>query len=169
MKRKLSALNENDLRKLLSALCSANKENALLVDLYMNDNSVIESFRKKIDKSLNPDDFSFREVKHYLSVVKKFCNDLYLVAELHVYATEVGNDITMEYGDIDENYYNAMENLFEASCKLVTAMDAGEERDELQERLNEIVDDTDGIGWGYHDGLCDIYGTFFPMKEDGIE
>ena len=119
MKRSLSTLTEKELRNLISTLCSANSENALLVKLYLNDNSVLDSFEKKIEKALDPDRFSFREAKHYLSAIKKFCTDPQSVAELFVFAAETGNDITMEYGDIDENYYCSMENLFEASCKLV--------------------------------------------------
>ena len=50
MKRSLSTLTEKDLRNLISTLCSANSENALLVKLYLNDNSVLDSFEKKIER-----------------------------------------------------------------------------------------------------------------------
>jgi len=165
MKRSLSTLTEKELRNLISTLCSANSENALLVKLYLNDNSVLDSFEKKIEKALNPDRFSFREAKHYLSAIKKFCTDPQSVAELFVFAAETGNDITMEYGDIDENYYCSMENLFEASCKLVKNLPLNEDRDDLQERLHDLVEITSGIGWGYHDTLGDIYFESFPKSE----
>lgn len=107
MKRGLSTLSEKELRNLISTLCSADSENTLLVKLYLNDKSVLDSFEKKIEKALDPDRFSFREAKHSLSAVKKFCTDPQAVAELFVFAAETGNDITMVYGDIDENYYSA--------------------------------------------------------------
>lgn len=81
MKRSLSTLTEKELRNLISILCSANSENALLVKLYLNDNSVLDSFEKKIEKALNPDRFSFREAKHYLSAIKNFCTDPQSVAD----------------------------------------------------------------------------------------
>ena len=55
-----------------------------------------------------------------------------------------------------------MENLFEASCKLVKDLPPNEDRDDLQERLHDLVDITSGIGWGYHDTLGDIYFEYFP-------
>ena len=71
----------------------------------------------------------------------------------------------MDYGDIDGNYYCSMENLFEASCKLVKDLPPNEDRDDLQERLHDLVDITSGIGWGYHDTLGDIYFEKFPKSE----
>ena len=167
MKRSLSTLTEKDLRNLISTLCSATSENALLVKLYLNDKSVLDSFEKKIEKALDPDRFSFGEAKHYLSAMKKFCTDQQAVAELFVFATETGNDITMEYGDIDENYYCSMENLFEASCKLVKDLPQNDGRDDLQERLHDLVEITSGIGWGYHDTLGDIYFEYLPKTATG--
>jgi len=165
MIRNLSTLTEKELRNLISTLCGANSENALLVKLYLNDNLVLDSFEKKIEKALKPDRFSFREAKHYLSAVKKFCTDPQSVAKLFVFAAETGNDITMEYGDIDENYYSAMENLFEAGCKLVKDLPLNAGRDNLQKRLHDLVEITSGIGWGYHDTLGDIYFENFPKSK----
>lgn len=67
MKRGLSTLTEKELRNLISMLCSANSENTLLVKLYLNDNSVLDSFEKKIEKALDHDRFSFREAKSHIS------------------------------------------------------------------------------------------------------
>lgn len=39
------------------------------------------------------------------------------------------------------------------------------EREALRRRLGAIVESSSGIGWGYHDGLCDEYYEAFPDDE----
>ena len=36
-----------------------------------------------------------------------------------------------------------------------------EQQEPFKERLFKLTESSDGIGWGYHDGLCDIYYSAF--------
>ena len=36
----------------------------------------------------------------------------------------------------------------------------------FKDRLYSIVQESDGIGWGYHDALCDIFFSIEWVQED---
>ena len=174
MKRALSSLSESELRQLVSALCAANKENALLAEMFINRNRAgsLDEFKDKIDKAFEykfgrhgsfDKKWSFREAKRCLALFKKFSSNPTEIAELHVYAAETGNSITMDLGDVEDNYYTAMENLFESACGLVAALPETPDSEKLRLRLKNMMDETSGIGWGYHDTLGDLY---FEKFED---
>jgi hypothetical protein len=71
---------------------------------------------------------------------------------------EQGVDYTNEYGDIDERFYSSIESSFESAMELIK-----KERlyQEFQARCLKIVEKTDGIGWGFHDCLGDLYYSTF--------
>jgi hypothetical protein len=84
------------------------------------------------------------------------------VAELLILYVDTANQFTLEYGDIDEGYYESMEEIFQDAVDHLLLMEKENESiDEYVMRLEEIVDSTSDIGWGYHDSLCDIYYKAF--------
>lgn len=84
-------------------------------------------------------------------------NSLNLV-DLMLYYVEQGVRYTLEYGDIDEPFYNSMESVFYNALEIIT-------KDDLFEYFNskcqKIVNDTSGIGWGFHDTLDDLYKEYY--------
>jgi hypothetical protein len=84
------------------------------------------------------------------------------VAELLILYVDTANQFTLEYGDIDEGYYESMEEIFQDAVDHLLLMEKEHEPiDDFVERLEEIVDSTSDIGWGYHDSLCDMYHEAF--------
>lgn len=84
------------------------------------------------------------------------------IADIMLYYTEQGISFTNEYGDIDERFYAGMEKMYEDACQFIHKHNL---KSLFEERCRKIVTDTDVIGWGFHDGLEDIYGEFF--ESDG--
>ncbi|MCX5815389.1 MAG: DUF6155 family protein [Proteobacteria bacterium] len=84
------------------------------------------------------------------------------VLDLMIFYVEIGVAFTNSYGDIDAEFYEKMENMFDDA--LMDIIELG-----LQERFmtrcEKIVEETDGIGWGFHDTLGEIYYEYF--KNDG--
>jgi hypothetical protein len=39
------------------------------------------------------------------------------------------------------------------------------EAEPFRKRLWELTESSEGIGWGYHDGLCDEYYSAFPEED----
>ena len=82
-------------------------------------------------------------------------------AELMVFYVETCVRFTLEYGDIDEPFYNSMESMYERVLKHVVTFKIEEL---FRERLKAIVDDTEGMGLGFHDGLGDLYFEYIENR-----
>ena len=79
-----------------------------------------------------------------------------------VFYVERANQFTLDYGDMWEQFYLSVENMFERALKQLEEMEAaGIEICPLRERLASVVASTSGIGWGYHDTLSDLYYESF--------
>jgi len=78
-----------------------------------------------------------------------------------VFFVECGNNFTLSYGDIDDDFYDSMLLMYEKAIQNVTELSPIEQK-VYKERLHEIMDSASGIGWGYHDGLCELYYESFP-------
>jgi hypothetical protein len=84
-------------------------------------------------------------------------------AELRIFYVECGNNFTLSYGDIDEDFYDSLLDMYEYAIETVLET-AKEEQDALQERLKEIMESASHIGWGYGDGLGDLYYKAFSEE-----
>jgi hypothetical protein len=100
-----------------------------------------------------------------LSVARKAVSDYqkvsaskFGVADMMLYYVEMGVQFTNTYGDIDEAFYNSMESMYERAVKYVVRYGL---QGRFGERCRRIVTDTSGMGWGFHDGLSDIYKEHF--------
>lgn len=85
-------------------------------------------------------------------------------AELMTFFVECGNSFTVEYGDIDEEFYNALNLMYKRAIEKVLSLPL-DQRDDFRERLEEIMTSSGGIGWGYHDELCHDFYEAFPEDE----
>ena len=74
-----------------------------------------------------------------------------------LYYVEMGVEFTNTYGDINESFYNSVERMYQSVIERINKHKNPMIFNTLSKRLKAIVDDTDGIGWGFHDGLNYIY------------
>ncbi len=93
---------------------------------------------------------------------KKISRSTQSIADLMITYVEAGVSCTNNFGDIDEPFYNSMESMYETALKYVVKEKLF---DEFDDRLSGIVDDTSGIGWGFHDQLSYLYETYEAMVE----
>ena len=59
---------------------------------------------------------------------------------------------------LDENFYLSVENTYGTALEL---MDKEGILGEFKDRAFEIVNETENIGWGFHDYLRDVYYEHF--------
>ena len=85
-------------------------------------------------------------------------------ADLRIYYVECGNNFTLSYGDIDEDFYDALLEMYEIAIETVLETPT-EKQIEFQVRLKKIMDSASHIGWGYGDGLADLYYEVFADHE----
>lgn len=127
--------------------------------------AVLEKYKAVIEKEFNPP----RGLpKARLSVAKKAISDFKKIsdspidlADLMVAYVEAGVGFTLEFGDIDEPFYISMESMFEKAAKHITKHKL---HDQFQSRCRQIVKDTSGMGWGFHDTLSEIYEEYFGAR-----
>jgi hypothetical protein len=77
-----------------------------------------------------------------------------------LFYVEQGVKFTNAYGDINEAFYNSMENMFDKAVELICKEDL---KDSFDERCQKIVGDTCDIGWGFYDTLSEIYNDAFEI------
>lgn len=71
-----------------------------------------------------------------------------------LYYVECGVEFTNEFGDIDESFYTSVENTYNTALDLMANEDI---LNKFKDRVLKIVNETENIGWGFHDCLGDVY------------
>ena len=162
----LSKLSRDELINLVGDLYSVNRDNRNFLEARFASASSLESYKKIIHNALYPDvmktesPISFVAARKAISDYNKATGDQGGTLELMVYAVECGNAFTVEYGDIDERFYDNLESLFNKTVKFLTPLDQ-KIIDEYLPRMTAVVESAKGIGWGYYDGISDaLYGAF---------
>ena len=163
LKKQLREYEQKELINLIVELFKANKEvQHILSSKFMGDAAVeflYSQARKKIENEFFPDrgDGKLRlaEAKKAISTFKKTTNDEKRTVDLMLYYVEQGVDFTNAYGDISESFYGSMVKMFGQVCM---ECDRNKELyEEFSGRLMRVVEATEGIGWGFHEGLLDSY------------
>ena len=67
-----------------------------------------------------------------------------------VHYLETGNQFTVEFGDIDEQFYSSLESMF---GRILTELKKQpvDVQDKYFSRIEDVVFSTRNIGWGYYD------------------
>ena len=125
-------------------------------------------FKKRLRAALNPDavgkfDYDLATAKRTIREFSQASSDPDAIADLMIYAVECGNRFTVDCGDIDEEFYDGLIEIYAAAIKKVLRLPK-DVRGVYRRRLEKIMESSDGIGWGYHDGLCDHFDKSFPEK-----
>jgi hypothetical protein len=114
---------------------------------------IFESFYPKRGFKL-----SLSQARKAISDFKKLSPSPEHIADAMIYFVECGVLFTNDFGDIDEPFYNSMEGMFEDACVFIQKNSLEKN---FKERCKKIMDDTGGVGWGFHDDLSDTYYQFF--------
>ena len=103
-------------------------------------------------------DLKLQEARKAITDFKKLDPGAEVVIDVMVYYVECGVKFTNDYGDIDDAYYTGMVNMFQHAVKMIKS---NELESTFKDRAMEIVEDTEDMGWGFHDDLSDIYHEYF--------
>jgi hypothetical protein len=106
--------------------------------------------------------FSLSVARKAISDYKKVSSSKMGLADIMLYYVEMGVKFTNTYGDIDEPFYNSMESMYKKAVEFIVK---NLMKETFRDRCEQIVRDTEGIGWGFHDGLSDIYEAYYRDDE----
>lgn len=101
--------------------------------------------------------FKIAEARKAVNDFKRICTDEKLGIDLMLYYVEMGVEFTNTYGDINEGFYNSLESMYQSIIDMINKQKDSSMFNILSKRLKAVVDNTDGIGWGFHDSLTDMY------------
>ena len=167
VKPTVAELNQKQLLKLVANLYRFSKENrAFFHARFGIGDDPLAPYRKTIDECMYPDVYTNKPIqiskaKKAISSYSKAVGDPLGEIELMVYFVECGNNFTVNFGDIDEGFYDALNRMYQRAIQEVLSL-PGEQRRDFKERLEKIMTSAAGIGWGYYDILCDDYYSAFP-------
>ena len=154
-----------ELLKLIADLYSSSAENKSFIhSRYSVCGQTLEPYKSIISDSLYPDVDKNKSIR--LSRGKKAIADYFKATkdkvgqlELMVHYLETGSQFTVDFGDIDEQFYSSLESMFQ---RILTVLK--KEPANLQEkyfsRLEDVVSSARDIGWGYYDYISDIFSEY---------
>lgn len=99
-----------------------------------------------------------KDARKAVSDFKKLSPDEASLLDVMLYYVECGVDFTNDFGDIDEPFYSSVARMFAQAGVLYIHMAKNKD---VHDRAEKIMNDTSGIGWGFHDELTHIYYEYF--------
>ncbi len=148
-------------------LYQISEENKIFLNArYAEDGITYKRYKVIIHQCLYPDvmnrtiDFEFERAEKAISNYAKATGDDERTTDLMIYFVECGNRFTLDYGDIDEVFYDTLIEMYEKAVGRVSKM-TKQRQVPFRKKLEKIMKSSDGIGWGYHDDLCYFYYEAF--------
>lgn len=167
IKKELKKLDKDKLIDLIADLYKKNKSVKEFFDFYVNPNEreLFEKYRDKVFEAFYPkrgNNYQLKDGKQAISDFKKMGTSADLLADLMLFYVETGVKFTNDYGDINEPFYKSLATSFFDS---LTLMDKENLLEKFEDRVDKVVDDTSGIGWGFHDYLVEVWVSFYPTED----
>lgn len=170
VKTAISSFDNEQLIELIGdiyRLASTNKD--FLHTRFDLGDDLLGSYKQIIQNSLNPyleddEDLDFESANEALSRYSKAVDNPKGESELMVFYVECGNNFTLSYGDINEDFYDSLLEVYENAIETVQELPS-DEQEEYRKRLFDILESASGIGWGYYDGLCNLFYGSFPKAD----
>ena len=159
-------LEDSSKDELFNDIIDLFKKNKFVKDYYnakySNSDSVLNKYKKIIKDEYFPDKGEGKErisiAKKAVTELMKLSHDKNHIADIMIYYVEIGVEYTNCYGDINDAFYSSMENMYHRAALF---LDENDILDEFEDRCKKIVDDAEGIGWGFPDVLAQIYCEYF--------
>ena len=175
LKKKLQDMDREALIQLVLDLYRSDKSVEQSINLRLvgeaYGNELLEKYKKKLCKMFDPSravqrGFSLEEPQHILSEFAAVCaNDTgRWYGDLALYFAECAADFTMTFGDMDEEFYEA---LGEAYHDAIVIASEDEELYKLwEDRLEGVFRAFDGFGWGMEEYIAEEYYSLPWVQEE---
>jgi len=166
----LKGYDRDSLLKLVGEMyrLSPANRNFLQARLLSDPEDRAKPFKKRLRAALNPDavgkdDHDLAAAKRTMREFSQASSDPEAIADLMIYAVECGNRFTLNCGDIDEEFYDGLIDIYAAAIKKILQLPK-DARSTYRRRLEKIMESSDGIGWGFHDDLGNLFSRAFPEE-----
>lgn len=167
VKNVLASKEPKELLSLIKDLYSLNQQNKTFIQTKYSFTDPIKPYMEIISQCISLDyrkPINLAGAQKAISQYRKAVGDPKELLELMVFYVECGNDLTCEYGDIDEKFYFSLESMFEKALQALAKSDTATVEEYLP-RLQDIVEKAENIGWGYYDTIVELLYDYFPPEE----
>ena len=162
-----SELAKLEKRALMEILCDLYKKNKSVQEylkfyIKPDEEGLSEKYRDKVYEAFYPKrgfGYNLKQGKQSISDFKKLGPSAESLADLMLFYVETGVKFTDDFGDMNEPYYNSMESTYASTLKIIYKEGL---LDMFQQRALQILEDTQDMGWGFHENLSDIFYQFYP-------
>jgi hypothetical protein len=167
IKKSLAEYDRPALLGLIADLYSLNPQNKTFLHArFACGIDALKPYLKIIDDALYPDIYKNKPVqiakaKKAIADYTKASGEPKGMLELMLFFVETGSKFTVNCGDMYEEFYLALERMYEKALDLLLTMDE-ETIDEYYNRFDDLVTLTKDVGWGYHDSLAEMFYNAFP-------
>jgi hypothetical protein len=175
LKSRLSALNKDALLSLLRDLYALNADNKVFLStrfLTTTPEELAAPYRRIVRLVFNPDrgmpSLQLGAARKALNDFKKACADPLQVIDFMLFYVEQGVICTNSYGDINAPFYESLLSTYRSAAELNSKLADSALIEQFRPRFAKIVWDTGSIGWGFHDGLEEIYWDLLPAADEAI-
>ncbi|MFH1515586.1 MAG: DUF6155 family protein [bacterium] len=83
-------------------------------------------------------------------------------ADIMLWFVETAVYCINDFGDLYEEFYDKADDLFLETLEFIKKHHL---LNEFRDRCKKIVDDSEGLGYGFHDSVVDTYDTYFPTDK----
>lgn len=170
LKKYLSGKNQTELIKEVLELCKIfpNVKEYYAANMVPDfEQEALKKYKKIIENEFFPargfGKLRYAEMNKALSNFKKISKSTTHIADLMISCVEFGVQFTNAYGDIDERFYNKILTMYEDAAVYVVRATL---EDVFQVRFRNVMNEGDGIGWGFSEGLAEIYYSYFEEQEE---
>lgn len=172
VKKYLKELNQKELTEVIMELYKANKPVQDYFTIKILGETAVQELFEKAQLEIKNEFFPAKGhgkmrlsvAKKAISDFKKQTGDIVKTTDLMLYYVEIGTEFTNTYGDIDMPFYNSLLSVFQ---KVVATCEEDEQLfTQFSQRLYDVVEGSDGVGWGYHDGLEHFYYSLSWLEEE---
>ena len=166
LKSDLAKLDKKALIEIIADLAKKNKAVQEYLSFYFkpDEDGLFEKYKTKVYEAFFPKrglGYSLKQGKRAITDFKKLSPSQDIIADLMLFYVETGVDFTNEFGDIDEAFYSSLESAFAAALKLMRKEGV---LDKFEERATMLIKNTEDIGWGFHDIICETFYEFYEQR-----
>lgn len=134
--------------------------------LFPDSEEVLDKYKKIIEKEFvhKGEILRYQIMKQAIKDFSNVSTNKGQIAELMIFTVECGVDFTLSYGDIDdEKFYRTISSIFEQALKYIVDNQLEEEFVDL---CNELTRSSQSIGWGFGDGMMELYSDYLGYLEE---
>lgn len=174
VKRELSNLPQKELITIISDLYKKNKDVQHYFSIKFGGEEAAEELflqaLEKVEHQFFPKRghgaLKLAEAKKAIQHFEKLTGDKERTLRLKIAYVDFGTKFTQAYGDISWSYYNSMASMFDSIVDQCCKNEIYYEK--YRGILFEIVQNSDGIGWGYSDFMYETYYDAFGIEEEEL-